>query len=74
MGYVALETRRLQLYSVQEMQDKIVGVDPKIIVNMLQLFDNERHRSILVQQTLEGLRNEQIDIRKFPLGQLSKFI
>jgi len=40
----------------------------------MSLFGNERHRSMLVQKTLEGLRQEGIDIRKFPLNQLSKFI
>lgn len=74
VGYLPLESRKLQLYSVQEIQGKLGSVDPKIIVNMLQLFENDRHRSMLVQQTLEGLRSDSIDIRKFPLNQLSKFI
>jgi hypothetical protein len=38
------------------------------------LFGNERHLSMLVQKTLDGLREETIDIRKFPLIALSKFI
>jgi len=41
---------------------------------MMELFENERHLKIFVQKTLEGLKNEQIDIRKFHLPQLAKFI
>jgi len=50
-------------------------VDPKIIVNMMQLFaDNERYISMLVSKTMEGLKQDKIDIRTFPLSQLSRFI
>ena len=50
------------------------SIDPKILINMIEFFENERHRSMLIQKTLDGLRAETIDIRMFPLGQLAKFI
>ena len=73
-NYSPLDLRRLQLYSIQELQEHLETIEPKIIVNMMELFDNERHRKVLVNKTLECLREETIDIRKFHLSQLAKFI
>ena len=73
-NYSPLDLRRLQLYSIQELQEHLETIEPKIIVNMMELFDNERHRKVLVNKTLECLREETIDIRKFHLAQLAKFI
>ena len=58
VGYIPLDLRKLQLYSVQELQEHISSADPKVIVNTIDLFENERHKQALVQKTLEGLRNE----------------
>ena len=69
-----LDLRKLQIYSVQELQSNLDSIDPKIIVNMMELFENDRHRKVFVQRTLEGLKSEAIDIRKFQLAQLAKFI
>ena len=69
-----LDLRKLQIYSVQELQSNLDSIDPKIIVNMMDLFENDRHRKVFVHRTLEGLKSEGIDIRKFQLAQLAKFI
>ena len=69
-----LDLRKLQIYSVQELQNNLDSIDPKIIVNMMDLFENDRHRKVFVHRTLEGLKSEAIDIRKFQLAQLAKFI
>lgn len=66
--------RKLQLYSVQELQEKLESVDPKVIINMLGLLQNDRHKSLLIQKMLDNLRSQSIDIRKFPLKQLAELI
>ena len=74
-GYTPLDLRQLHLYSVQELKDHLSSVDPKIIVNMMLLFShNEKYVQMLVQKTIEELRLNKIDIRTFPLNQLSRFI
>jgi len=50
-------------------------MEPKLLVNMMHLFaDNERYMSMLVQKTMECLKQEKIDIRTFQLYQLSEFV
>lgn len=73
-GYSPIDQRQLQHLTVHEFKDQITSVEPKIIVNMMELFDDERHVSLIVQKTLDSLRSEEIDIRTFPLNQLSQFI
>ena len=58
VGYRALDLGKLQMYSVQELQEHLHSIDPKVIINMMQLFENERHRAMLIQKTLDGLRQD----------------
>jgi len=51
---------------VQELQEQFDKINPKLIIDVIKLFEDEKHRATLVKKTLECLRNEQIDIRVFP--------